>query len=269
MRFSPVFTIAGIAGLAAAFRGQGVGCDDVTQVEGCKTVGTIKNISGVEIYHSYPPNYAGANRSKVILFITDIYGIAAERNKLLADHIAKANYPVIIPDLFAGDPVPVEVPEGSPAFNITEWWTRHPVSSIDAIVASTISYIQSELGGQRIGAVGYCLGGKYVPRFMAAERGPGIDVGFIAHPSNLTPEEISAIGGPISLATGQFDPSFNDTLRRGAVDILQAMNATFQTNLYSGAKHGFGVRVNVSLPQEKYAKAAAYAQAVQWFDAWL
>ncbi|KAF2634630.1 alpha/beta-hydrolase [Massarina eburnea CBS 473.64] len=204
--------------------------------------------------------------SKIIIFVTDIYGIAIPNSKLLADHIAKANYPVIVPDLFAGDPVPVSVSEGSPVFNMTEWRLRHPIDAIDAIVASTIAYVQSELGGKRIGAVGYCLGGKHVPRFMASK---GIDVGFIAHPSNLTTDEILAIGGPISLATAQFDGSLTQSLRRAAVDTLESMNATFQASLYSGANHGFGVRANVSVPQEKYAKAAAYAQAVQWFDAWL
>jgi hypothetical protein len=31
-------------------------------------------------------------------------------------------------------------------------------------------------------------------------------------------------------------------------------NVTFQSNLYSGAPHGFGVRINQSIPQQAYAK---------------
>lgn len=65
---------------------------------------------------------------------------------------------------------------------------------------STMKYMRQKLGVDRIGAVGYCWGGKYVPRFLA--QGNGIDVGFIAHPSNLEASEIEAIAGPISIAAG-------------------------------------------------------------------
>ncbi|KLU84473.1 hypothetical protein MAPG_03515 [Magnaporthiopsis poae ATCC 64411] len=39
--------------------------------------------------------------------------------------------------------------------------------------------------------------------------------------------------------------------------------------LYSGVAHGFGVRVNLSDPEAGFAKEAAFAQAVRWFDYWL
>lgn len=114
--------------------------------------------------------------------------------------MALANYRVVMPDLFRGDPVPMSMQEGAPTLNLTDWRARHPVSEIDDIVASTITYIKGELGARKVGAVGYCLGGKHVPRFMAA--GKGVDVGFIAHPSNLTTEEVQSISGPISIAAG-------------------------------------------------------------------
>jgi hypothetical protein len=60
--------------------------------------------------------------------------------------------------------------------------------------------MRTDLSYTRIGAVGYCFGGKYVPRWMAA--GKGIDVGFIAHPSGLERAEIEGVAGPISIAAG-------------------------------------------------------------------
>jgi dienelactone hydrolase len=104
-----------------------------------------------------------------------------------------------MPDLFNGDPVSTALAEG-PALDLAAWRARHPTGAIDQIVDSTIGYIRGQLGASRIGAVGYCLGGKHVPRAMAA--GAGIDVGFIAHPANLTAAEIQAIAGPISIAAG-------------------------------------------------------------------
>lgn len=151
----------------------------------------------VQTYVSYPPG--GAVGNNAILFITDIYGLPLRENKLLADSLARANYTVVLPDLFRGDAVPVTSPEG-PALNLTEWRTRHPQEDIDAIIQSSIRYIRNDLGVKRLAGVGYCFGGKYVPRWLAA--GKGIDVGFIAHPSNLLTTEIEAIAGPISVAAG-------------------------------------------------------------------
>jgi dienelactone hydrolase len=169
---------------------------------------------------------------------------------------------------------------------LTEWRTRHPTAEIDSIIATTITYIRSELGVSKIGGVGYCFGGKYVPRFLA--QGKGIDVGFIAHPSSLEATEIQGIAGPISIAAGgkltsiklsfassanhcrvELDAAFNVTLRRNAEDILTAKNATYQSTLYSDAPHGFAVRVDLNVPSQKYAKDASFVQAVSWFNAWL
>ncbi|KAF2248375.1 alpha/beta-hydrolase [Trematosphaeria pertusa] len=218
------------------------------------------------MYHTYPPSTSSTNGTNAIIYVSDIYGVPLLQNKLLADSLARANYTVIMPDLFNGDAIPVSSPEG-PALNLTEWRTRHAPAEIDRIVGLTLDYMRNELGFKRVGGVGYCFGGKYVPRFLA--QGKGVDVGFIAHPSSLETVEIQGIAGPISIAAGELDAAFNVTGRHTAEDILQKKNATYQTNLYSGAPHGFAVRPDLSNARQKYAKEAAFVQAVSWFDAWL
>jgi dienelactone hydrolase len=240
------------------------------------------------MYISYPP---GRNTSsKALLYITDIFGVPLLQNKLLADSLAANDYLVVMPDLFAGDAISVEEQEAG--LNLTEWRALHPTSEIDRIVNTTIEYMRSTLEVEKIGGLGFCFGGKYVPRFLTGSG--GIDLGFIAHPSSLTEEEIMAIKRPLSLAAGsksllQFavvkllllvcvsvlivfkalDASFNATAKSRAESILKTNNITFQSNLYSGAPHGFAVRVNQSIPQQAYAKQASFVQAVTWFDAWL
>jgi dienelactone hydrolase len=57
--------------------------------------------------------------------------------------------------------------------------------------------MRETLNVKRIAAVGYCFGGKYVTRYLK----PGqIDVGYSAHPSFVTHEELGAIKGPFSIA---------------------------------------------------------------------
>lgn len=83
---------------------------------------------------------------------------------------------------------------------MTAWRTRHTVAMADTIVESTIKTMRSEFGVKKIGAVGYCYGGKYVARFLAA--GKGLDAGFTAHPSSVELSEWNAVGNPLSIAYG-------------------------------------------------------------------
>ncbi|KAL5114782.1 hypothetical protein ACEQ8H_007344 [Pleosporales sp. CAS-2024a] len=213
--------------------------------------------------------------SKAVLHVTDIFGLPLLQNKLLADSFAANGYLVVMPDLFGGDAVSVEEQEAglrvkSVCTNMMgKWFTQHPPAKIDTIIHTTISYMRQELGVSKIAGLGTCFGGKYVPRFLTPTG--GIDVGFIAHPSNLVEAEIRAIGTTkaISIAAGTLDASFNATAKAQAERILSAKNVTFQTNTYAGAPHGFAVRVDQNVPQQAYAKQASFVQAVTWFNAWL
>jgi dienelactone hydrolase len=104
----------------------------------------------------------------------------------------------VIPDLFNGDAIPGDIPEGQ--LNLTAWFPNHQPQNVEPIIESTIEYLRGDLGIQTIGAVGYCFGGRYVSRFLA--EGKGVDIGFIAHPSVLSNAEIAQIVNPISIAAG-------------------------------------------------------------------
>ncbi|EHL00457.1 putative protein AIM2 [Glarea lozoyensis 74030] len=143
----------------------------------------------------------------------------------------------------------------------------HTQEKVEAIIASSISSLRKQFGAKKIGAVGYCFGGKYVARFLAP--GGGLDAGFTAHPSGVTTDEWAAVGGPLSIAFGTLDGSNTPAQRAAAEAIFTTKNLTFQTTLYSNAEHGFAVRTDLSIPQKKFAQESAYFQAVRWFDAWI
>jgi dienelactone hydrolase len=148
------------------------------------------------MYISAPPNTTTS--TKALLYVTDIFGVPLLQNKLLADSLAANDYLVVMPDLFAGDAISVEEQEAG--LNLTEWISQHGPAQIDPILSTTIAYMRSELGVKKIGGLGFCFGGKYVPRFLT-ETG-GVDLGFIAHPSNLQEAEIRGIRRAISIAAG-------------------------------------------------------------------
>lgn len=158
--------------------------------------GRMHNVSGINMYISYPP---GCNTStKALLYLTDIFGVPLLQNQLLADSLASNDYLVVMPDLFRGDAIGVEELEAG--LNLTGWIAEHPMAEIDGIIGTTIEYMREELEVERIGGLGYCFGGKYVPRFLTASG--GLDLGFIAHPSNLNEAEIGGITKGISIAAG-------------------------------------------------------------------
>ena len=230
--------------------------------------GSIKNIGNTPAYFSYPES---KDTSTAILILPDVIGHEFINAQLIADQFAANGYFVVMPDLFEGDPVKLNRPEG---FDIMQWIQKggpegkgHMAGQVDPIVEATIKHIKEELGVKKIGAVGYCFGGKYVCRFLAL--GKGVDVGYTAHPSFVEPDEVKGITGPLSIAAAETDQIFPAEKRRQTEDILKDMSVPYQLCLYSDVEHGFAVRADVSKPAVKFAKEAAFLQAVQWFDEFL
>jgi dienelactone hydrolase len=81
---------------------------------------------------------------------------------------------------------------------MSAWTSRHPITSTQPIVDSTMKYVRDTLKARKVGVVGYCWGGPFVVRQLAL--GTGIDAGFTAHPGLFTNAEASAISAPLSIA---------------------------------------------------------------------
>ncbi|RSL53761.1 hypothetical protein CEP51_014835 [Fusarium floridanum] len=239
-----------------------------------KPAGTEIEYDGVTLYISKPKGLSKSNTA--VVYLSDVYGLPLLENKLyvslclleartnmrrLVDSFARAGYLTIAPDIFNGDPAD---PNGE--FNATEYLSRHNPQNTDPIIEKTIKFIHNKLKIDTIAVTGYCYGGRYAFRFLA--EGKGADVGFAAHPTLLQTDEVLAIQGPASLATAEIDALFNATRRSEVEALLGTTQQPFQVNLYSGTQHGFGVRANLSDPEQKFAKEEAFWQAVRWFGAW-
>ncbi|GIZ43736.1 hypothetical protein CKM354_000695300 [Cercospora kikuchii] len=242
------------------------------------SLGEYRTVDGVDLYIAHPPSRHHKKTKTTppaIIYLTDIFGVQLLNNRLLADAFSKAGYLTIIPDLFRGDPVPANaLSNPNSNFNISEWQTRHPASEIESIITSTFQTTVSEYGipTSKIGAVGYCFGGKYVAKYLSSNSTRGnltFAAGFTAHPSNTLPSEWEAIENPISIAFGELDASSTPENRTNIEGIFIEGNKTFQTNLYADAEHGFAVRTNLTDPKKRFAQESAYLQAVRWFDQWV
>ncbi|KAI9685846.1 MAG: hypothetical protein M1822_004124 [Bathelium mastoideum] len=222
--------------------------------------GELKTIGNVSTYFSYPKDKSTAN---AILLLTDVIGHKFINAQLIADQFAANGYFVVMPDLFEGDPIPLNRPEG---FDIMKWMQGppgHMKERVDPIVEAAIKEMRKNLGVKKLGAVGYCFGAKYVVRFL---KNGVIDAGYVAHPSFVDADELRAIQGPLSISAAETDQIFPAPKRRETEDILKEMSVPYQVNLFSDVEHGFAVRADLSKPPAKWAKEQAFYQAVQWFD---
>ncbi|EME85215.1 uncharacterized protein MYCFIDRAFT_61202 [Pseudocercospora fijiensis CIRAD86] len=226
--------------------------------------GKLETIGDISTY------IVGPKSSTAILILTDVIGHKFLNAQLIADQFAANGYYVIMPDLFEGDPVPLNRPGD---FDIMKWLQTsgpsqgHTTKQVDPIVEKVIKYMKGELGITKIGGVGYCFGAKYVARFMTG--GKGLDVGYMAHPSFVDADEVKALTGPLSIAAAETDQIFPAEKRRETEDILRGMKIPYQISLYSDVEHGFAVRADTTKAAVKFAKEAAFLQAVCWFDEFL
>lgn len=110
----------------------------------------------VDTYITYPKGNKAPE--KAIIFLTDIIGIY-NNSQLLADEFANNGYLTVVPDLFQGDPIKLGDMEAGKA-NLPAWIGKHQPANVDPVVEATIKYVREELGVKKVGAVGYCFGGK-------------------------------------------------------------------------------------------------------------
>lgn len=92
---------------------------------------------------------------------------------------------------------------------------------------------------------------------------------FIAHPTDVSEEELAAITGLLSIAAAETDPLFPAEKRQTPERIPAERGLPYQVTLYSGVTHGFAVRGDLSKRIEVFSKEQVFLQAVTWFDEYL
>jgi len=139
----------------------------------------------------------------------------------------------------------------------------------------------------KIGAAGFCFGGKYavlLAQDIPSSRVPAynpttgiadgpltplIDCAFAAHPSLLNvPADIDPVTRPLSVSVGNKDMALKSNLIIMMRDILEKKGDDNECVLLPGAKHGFAMRPDPKDEVQMGHAATAEKQAVDWFTKW-
>ncbi|KAJ7242374.1 Alpha/Beta hydrolase protein [Mycena haematopus] len=229
--------------------------------------GTIETIGGIECYVATPTVPHPSER--VLIFLTDVFGLALENNRLLADDFARNGFKTIVPDLFSGDPILVNSP---PDFDRKKWSTSHGPVQTRPIVDIVIAALK-EQGVVGFAGAGFCFGARYV--FDLAFDGI-LKVSIVSHPSRLVvPDDFEKYAtvskAPLLINSCEVDSAFPLEAQAQADAILGDGKFTpgYHREYFPGCNHGFAVRGNMSDPLVKAGKEGAFKASVEWLVKYL
>jgi len=231
--------------------------------------GKVEKIAGLDVYVTGDP----ANKSKTILFVTDVFGYHLPNAQILADEYAKAGFFVYMPDILQGDPAPLALlqvvappTDGSEPpkldFDFGAWLGKHSPDVITPMLDGVISYIKKETPGGKLGSVGFCWGAKYA--LALANSGGPVDAAVGNHPTLVdVPSDIEKIAKPVLINVGDNDSMMSVEKAKEAEAILEKKGG--KVILYPGQQHGFAVRGDLSDENLKTQKEKAATETMNWF----
>ncbi|KAI0741665.1 dienelactone hydrolase endo-1,3,1,4-beta-D-glucanase [Daedaleopsis nitida] len=227
--------------------------------------GKIEQIGGIECYVGTP--FSDYPKDKVVLFLTDVFGIPLVNNKLLVDDFARNGYRTIMPDLFQGDPRP-ENTMSRPEFDRAAWAARHTPDTWKPVLDAVVDALRSQ-GVTWIGTTGYCFGAK--PAWYLALKGTST-VTVITHPSRLSVDDLQdyfhKTKAPLLINSCETDPAFPQDAQKVADEIFGGGRFApgYERTYWDGCTHGFAVRGDMSDPKVKAGKEGAFEATVKFFN---
>lgn len=209
---------------------------------------TIATLSGEDGFHAYVARPSGTPRA-AILVIQEIFGVnAGIRRK--CDKWAEAGYLAVAPDLFwrlePGIELDPDIAEQmDQAMGL--FGKYDPDQGVRDIEA-TIHWIRKQAGVNKVGCVGYCLGGKLA--YMTATR-TDIDasVGYYGVMIDQMLHEAKAIAHPLMLHIPTADhfvsPDAQKAMHAGLDD-----HPKVTLHNYEGLDHGFATEHGIRRDEE-------------------
>ncbi|KAF5632036.1 Dienelactone hydrolase [Fusarium sp. NRRL 52700] len=257
-----------------------------------KPTGQVQVMFGRPTYVASPPDDKPVKG--IIIIVPDAFGWEFVNTRLLADQYAlNGDFLVYLPDFMVGRSAPIWLLDIVVSLTDTtlSWsWIKKPwylaqtiygmapfyysngFASLWPRIRSFFEAVRLHEGPQRrIGAAGFCWGGKPVltlahPESITEDGMPLVDAVFTGHPSGISlPADAKSIVKPVSVAIGDRDNFMSISQVNVMKEIWKDLDTDTQVVVYPGAGHGFCVRVDKKNENLSQQSREAEKQALDWF----
>lgn len=201
---------------------------------------TIPSHYGSHSFQAYVARPEGSPKAAIIV-IQEIFGVnPGIRQK--CDLLAAQGYLAVAPDLFwnLGDDIQLDPDVPAELQQAFDYFGRFNPDEGIKDIESTIKWARAETGGKRVGAVGYCLGGK-LAYMTAARTDADASVGYYAVGVPHMLHEAHAIANPLMLHIPTAD-GFVDAEAQKAMHEGLDNHPKVTLYDYEGLDHGFATQ---------------------------
>ncbi|BGP11678.1 hypothetical protein JCM10049v2_007598 [Rhodotorula toruloides] len=205
--------------------------------------GKTQDINGVSTYISLPKG--DYDKTKALLFLTDIFGTNLPNGQLLADSFADNGIAVYMPDYLNGDAISA-ADLGSGKVQLMEWLGKHGQDVTRPPLDKVINHLK-EQGVQKFAAIGYCFGARTLPTSRCST---SRDVHFLW------------------LNAGE-DSMMHNQERQKETKQITSGNDKHKHVDFPGAGHGFAIRGSPDDPKQRADADKAFEESVNFIKAHL
>ncbi|PWN33020.1 alpha/beta-hydrolase [Meira miltonrushii] len=251
--------------------------------------GQIQKIGPYDTYVSKPSSSENqTGNDKAVVLFTDVFGLALTNIKLIADIISdRTGITTFVPDLFHGkpiDPAGMSIPSSATEIRgksfvskitttakmltFAPWVYRNWPTSKYNDVETFLSALKETQSVKRVGASGYCYGGKLAIDFNTKGL---VDVTVVNHPSFVNASSFADLKGPILFNCAEEDDMF-------PVKTVEQVRAMLDNNdkapkhdfkVFKGTAHSFCARPNLADEHVKKGFEEATSRTADWFKSHL
>ncbi|XP_031099816.1 endo-1,3;1,4-beta-D-glucanase-like [Ipomoea triloba] len=214
--------------------------------------GQVQQLGGLNCYVS------GSLDSKLaVLLVSDVFGYEATNLRKLADKIGGAEFYVVVPDFFHGDPY---VENGAKPIGV--WLKDHVVDNVSKDAKVVIEDLKAG-GVTKVGIGGVCSGGKTA---VDLAKIPCVEAAVLLHPAFVTLDDIQGVKVPISVLGAENDETTPPkVVKQFEIALQSKAGVDSLVKIFAGVTHGWTVRYDEDDKVAVKAAEEAHQDMLKWF----